>query len=101
MADESNPISVHGGKPSSVSYSNISLTVASALVMCFFVFLFPATAVAAAANPHHSIPVGTAHLVAQACAFRSARPTASSPAAYATCCQPRQLPGAGQDGQVS
>lgn len=40
MADESNPISVHGGKPSFLSYSKISLTVASALVMSFSSFLF-------------------------------------------------------------
>lgn len=71
-------------------------------VFFFFISLFLATTAAATAtaNPHNSIPVGTAHLVAQACAFHPACHTASSTATHTPCCQPPKLSWPGQDVQV-
>lgn len=57
-------------------------------VFFFFISLFLATTATATANPHNSIPVGTAHLVAQACAFHPSCHAASSPATHTPCCQP-------------
>lgn len=69
----------------------------------FQIFAFNAATVAAAAaaDPHYSIAVGAAHIVAQACAFYAARSEASDPTAHTSRCQSAKLPRARQDVQVS